>query len=336
MVFVKSMAKGFAAALLACILAACANGLAGEEEPQDPFDVAATAGQQVATSADGVTFNMVCIPGGLVFPIGSWDSSTRTVADAYFIGETEVTYELWQKVYAWAATDSGGGKRADGGALYHFANAGIQGDNGSRGVQHPVTTVNWRDSIVWCNALTEWYNARKGTSYDCAYAYSGAVLRDSRDGNAAACDGAEAASGAKGFRLPMIYEWELAARYRDGTLWTCGDHASGDDSGACSGNSTTVGDMGQSTVFGGYAVYEGNSSNTTAAVKSKLPNALGLYDICGNVWEWCFDSSNNHLERYVRGGSYSHRAAMMQVGYFLMSTPDSVGAPMGFRFAKTW
>ena len=71
--------------------------------------------------------------------------------------------------------------------VYYFANSGRQGDNNSRGIQHPVTLVNWRDSMVWCNALTEWYNAQRGTNYECVYTYSSEIIRDSRDANAAAC-----------------------------------------------------------------------------------------------------------------------------------------------------
>ena len=47
--------------------------------------------------------------------------------------------------------------------------------------------------------------------------------------------------------------------YRDGTLWTYGDHASGDDSGACYDDDSILGGLGMSTVFGDYAWYSGNS-----------------------------------------------------------------------------
>jgi hypothetical protein len=61
--------------------------------------------------------------------------------------------------------------RAIGATPVTTVTATAQGDNGSRGVLHPVTTVNWRDSRVWCNALTEYYNAKHGadTDLDCVY-----------------------------------------------------------------------------------------------------------------------------------------------------------------------
>ena len=80
------------------------------------------------------------------------------------------------EVYIWATNGIG----RTGAGQYTFANAGTMGDGTGDTNQHPVTTVNWRDSMVWCNALTEWYNAQNGTSYECVYTYSSAIIRDSR------------------------------------------------------------------------------------------------------------------------------------------------------------
>jgi formylglycine-generating enzyme len=292
-----------------------------------------SAGDMETFSADGVSFLMAYVPGGKTFPTGTNDDGTAKVRKAYWIGETVVTYELWQKVYTWATTDAGGGKRADGGDLYAFANAGIMGDGTGVTDQHPVTNVNWNDSMVWCNALTEWYNAQKGTSYKCVYTYSDAIIRDSGDSNAVACDGAVASSTANGFRLLTSDEYELAARYRDGTLWTYGDHASGDDSGACYDDGGILGGLGMSTVFGNYAVYNGNSGSSTAAVKSKTANDLGLYDMSGNVWVWCFDLIAS--ARVLRGGGWFFDAIYQQVGVCYNSGPQSESTFTGFRFART-
>ena len=78
--------------------------------------------------------------------------------------------------------------------------------------QHPVTIVNWRSAMVWCNALTEWYNAQKGTSYACVYTSDAAYtnpIRDSQDGIYGSSSNPAAGSfdnpyvnpNAKGFRL---------------------------------------------------------------------------------------------------------------------------------------
>ena len=199
---------------------ACGGGGGGETGPH--------AGDTKTYTADDVSFVMVYVPGGLTSPTGVKDDGTATVANAYWIGETEVTFELWYKVRTWALLKG-----------YTFQNNGLEGNSGTPGdpptgnKDHPVTKMNWRDCIVWCNALTEWYNEQNGTSYECVYTHSGEILRDSRgeDNDVTPCDEAVVSSTAKGFRLLTSDEWELAARYRKGNQWTYGDHVSGDDSG---------------------------------------------------------------------------------------------------------
>jgi formylglycine-generating enzyme required for sulfatase activity len=303
---------------------------------------------KIAAMADGVTLKMVLVPGGLTFPTGVIDDGTGTVTNAYFIGETEVTYELWQKVCQWAINNS-----------YTFANPGRQGDNGSRGMQHPVTMVNCCDSMVWCNALTEWYNAMKGTNYECVYTYNNAIIRDSQDSNATACYGAVASSTAKGFRLLTSNEWELAARYRGtnttnvvtilinginfGAMalkWTKGNSASGATT-YYNDNLEGAGQPGKSAndAVAVYSLYWNGGSwqstgvNSTAAVKCKAANALCLYDMSGNVYEWCFDLKG--ANRVRRGGRWSYTANFLQVGEWGVCDQDYEDYDLGFRFAKT-
>jgi formylglycine-generating enzyme required for sulfatase activity len=91
--------------------------------------------------------------------------------------------------------------------------------------------------------------------------------------------------------------------------------------------------LGLSTIYLNYAVY--GSSIPTSAVKSKLPDHLGLYDMSGNAWEFCFDL--NGSERVRMGGACtSSNASRLQVGY-RGGTIDPEWAEdgtVGFRFAR--
>jgi len=136
-----------------------------------------------------------------------------------------------------------------------------------------------------------------------------------------------AATG-KLYRLPTEAEWEYAAR--DGKV-SLGYKYSG------SNNIDAI------------AWYEGNSGSTTHAVGTKLPNELGIYDMSGNVWEWCSDwyasdyysnSPQNNPQgpstgsfRVLRGGSWYSGAQYCRSAYRSVNGPDDRRSNYGFRLA---
>lgn len=314
-----------------------------------------TPGQSSTCTVDGVSFNIHYVPGVTVFPmdsnpIGSVidDAGVGSVSNSFWMAETEVTYELWNKVYTWATT---------GGHGYSFSHSGVMGDgNGDTG-QHPVTTITWRDAMVWCNALTEYSNATNGASLEPVY-YSDAgytaLLKSSTvnepldstlgsedmpyikatvEGNTDIIN-----CSAKGFRLPTSLEWELAARYqgnnssngainKGGLFWTPGNYASGATAAYTHAPAT-----------GAVAWYSGNSDNSTHPVKSILQkNALGLYDMSGNVWEWCFDwvGVPANSNRVTRGGAWDNNAFSLQIGGVNNNIPYWANEYLGFRPVRT-
>jgi formylglycine-generating enzyme required for sulfatase activity len=273
------------------------------------------AGDKQAFSADNVTFSMIFVP-GKKFLSNVGDSKTHEIAYDYWIGETEVTYQLWLTVYAWAI--------AHGFVIDDTATIGSD-DAGS--LQQPVTNVSWFQALVWCNAATEWYNEKKGTSYECVYQYVGGGII--RNANNVTETNLVFNSTAQGFRLPFEDESELAARYKadlndDGDILDEGEYYPWNYASGATDNYTNQ--AATHTV----AVYDTSSSEPVA---SRTPNALGMYDATGNVLEWCSDiylpsgilySSSCLADNYYtcvgRSSVYSANGALSTLGLRLART----------------
>jgi formylglycine-generating enzyme required for sulfatase activity len=120
---------------------------------------------------------------------------------------------------------------------------------------------------------------------------------------------AELAAG-RVYRLPTEAEWEYACRAGTTTEYSFGDNEQ---------------DLGK------YAWFETNSGSKPHAVGEKLPNGWGLYDMHGNVWEWCSDAEGSF--RVLRGGSWFYGAAYCRSAYRRTNVPTFRHANIGFRLA---
>jgi formylglycine-generating enzyme required for sulfatase activity len=188
--------------------------------------------------------------------------------------------------------------------------SGFKGDN------LPVENVTWFDAVEYCNkrsqkeGLTPAYTI-SGRTPATGYSIRAATVTWNRNAN--------------GYRLPTEAEWEYACRAGTTTAY---------NTGASINNNT--------------GWYDANSSKTTHPVGQKSANAWGLYDMHGNVWEWCWDwygyyarggvqttaGPDSGTERVSRGGSWLASAQVVRSAFRFNVKPSFQSHSTGFRVVR--
>ena len=194
--------------------------------------------------------------------------------------------------------------------------------------------VNWYHAIVFCNRLSvadgltpayEMQTAANTSIWSTDTATWGTVPTSTSDSR---WNAVRVVAGTTGYRLPTEAQWEYAAKG--------GNNSPGSYTYSGSNN---VGEV---------AWYSFNSINRTREVGKKAPNGLGIYDMSGNVWEWCWDwwgsytstaktnptGFSSGTNRVIRGGSWYDSAEVTRSASRIDIYPNYRFYDAGFRLAR--
>jgi len=232
---------------------------------------------------------MVRIPGGSNSGTDPDFGAYSLTVSTFYMDRTEITKAQWDTVYNWAIAHG-----------YQFDNAGS-----GKAANHPVQTVSWYDCVKWCNARSQMegrtpcYNL---SDWSCNFS-------------------------ANGYRLPTNTEWKYAAcGGLSGKRFPWGDTITHSQANYYSSSSYSY-DTSSTREF--HPSYDDAPYPYTSPAGSFSANGYGLYDMSGNVWEWCWDSSG--ANRSLRGGGWNDLAINARCGLAYCHPPGLTYFSFGFR-----
>jgi formylglycine-generating enzyme required for sulfatase activity len=244
----------------------------------------------------------------------------------FYMQANLVTKARWDEVRTWGVANG-----------YTDLAAG-----GGKASNHPVNRVTWYDVVKWANAASEMaglkpcYNVKSGVYQDANgqfYALEGGVYRTGEAGFSMllACDWT-----ANGYRLPSELEWEVAARGGlVGKRFPWGDTITHSQANYFSSKFYSY-DV--SPTRGLHPSYWAGNDPYTSPAGSFPANGYGLFDMAGNVSQWCWDSKPGGYQeqRAFRGGGYNSSAWGLRCAkrYYIQKA-EWANLALGFRLTRS-
>jgi formylglycine-generating enzyme required for sulfatase activity len=303
----------------------------------NPDDCSVTEIKNFTETVSNVSFKMVFVKGD-TFWMGSQSSNSgdpnydlsgkdynsnekpvhRVVLSDYYISNTEITQELWFTVMKGKYDN-----QVEEPGVYVAYNTG-------RGANYPACRVSWEDIVGTSENSTGSYVENGVTYYSTGFCYKLSEL----------ANGGSLVDGGRRYSLPTEAEWEYAAR---GGNKSQSKQGNGSDYTFSGNNTATRVAWHSANNSGSY----GDTTYGSKKVGRLLPNELDLYDMSGNLWEWCSDiyssyssddlvvdpvgPSGSSSSRVLRGGNWGNLAGGCRVSSRDSHSTGGRDNSVGFR-----